>query len=209
MRTIKIVSLVAALSFVFGLSMRGTTQAQDNTVQVSGSLSGFSVAEVPIDFDLDSSPAPSGDTTGTGKQNVGGGVTFRGVSEADPHPGTGCPFPPLAGTQSCNIDGVTDGCLFDVVGGASAFRFDSSGDIATTQATGGTGCVNFNSANHFLPPYDDTATVNFKYTGGSGKFAGTTGNGQLTQSGQILFIDESGHSFSWFTARYSGTMTKP
>jgi hypothetical protein len=217
MGTIKIGFTLAAALFAFGFLLTGSAQAADSTVgaasastvNVSGSLSGTSVT-VPFDLDKDSSSG-AGDSvqsTAAGKQNVGGEFTSQAVTEGDPKPGAGCSTAHT--TQAgCTIDGVTNGCLYNLVGGVGVMRFTLNGDISSFQVTGGTECIDFNSSKGFAPPFNFSITEAIAYTGGSGRFAGTSGSGTFTGSGRILAADPGFHAFSWFQATYTATMTMP
>jgi hypothetical protein len=203
MSAIKIGSTLAAVLFALGFLLTGRAQAED----ISGSLSGTAVA-VSFDFDKDSSTLNSAQFTGAGEQNVGGEFSAQAIIEADPTPGKGCSRAPT--TQAgCSIDGVTNGCLYNLTGGVGALRFNSNGDISSFQVTGGTQCEDFNSSKGFAPPYDFTLSADTAWTGGSGEFAGATGNGTVTGSGRILATDLAGHAFSWLQATYTATLTMP
>jgi hypothetical protein len=207
MRAIRLGLIAAALTCAFSFLLSGSSQAKgkDPTETISGSYSG-STATTGFDFDNDNPSDQSGDLSAAGTQQGAGQFNMRRVTEIEPVPGSGCGAFPAKG---CNIDGVTDGCLFTSVGSFGAFRFNSSGDILIFQQTGGTTCINPNTASGVTPPFDFTATLNWSFNGGSGKFAGVTGSAVDTESGQVTVLDHAGHSFGWNAGTYTGTLTQP
>jgi hypothetical protein len=101
-------------------------------------------------------------------------------------------FPPFntMGVSCKQPEGGT-GCLFDLVGGSDVYRFSDGGLLFVVNELG-TACVDL--ATSFVT-YSSSAGL---ITGGTGKFAGTTGTLSFSGRTQALSSDSAGRSFGWF-----------
>ena len=200
MRTIRIVLLISAVAILLSLaSQRVDAAGNEFTSTFSGTF-----VTTAFDLDADSGTDLSFVDTIAGKTSGGGQFTGQSVVELDPVPGTGCAFA-LTTIKSCTLGSVTNACEFQSVGvGSKADRYSSTGDILTgTIPPGGeTLCFDSVTGNH-------AGSASGSITGGSGKFAGVTGTFTESFSGKTLSSDPQGHSFGWFQAQLTGTVTGP
>ena len=185
------------------------------TYNFTSTLSGSS-AQVPIDLDgtncttvngIVTCPADSNLFTGGGTITGGpepGQFTNQSVTETIPVSGTGCAVAP-GSIKGCSIGSVTDGCLYKNIGGNVVNRQVTTGDLLFAQLTSGKLCINFDTA----LPWSFTGNNQFSFIGGTGGFAGATGSGKVSFSGQILQNDPQGHGMSWDTGSVTGTITVP
>jgi len=148
---------------------------------------------VPMDVDGDG-PAQSSVATYSGKGS-GGQFVGQGVSEFKAHPGTGCKIAPTT-QAACVLNGVSDACEYDSEGGVSANTYKGTGDVQTFKRSSGSICIDFDSG----PPYNTDGTVVDVITGGTGRFAGSTGSITTHVWGQMLTLDSAGNGFSWYHA---------
>jgi len=148
---------------------------------------------VPMDIDGDG-PAQSSVSTYSGK---GGGGQFsgQGVSEFTPHPGTGCKIA-LTTQAACVLNGISDACEYDSEGGVSANVYQGTKDVQTFKRVSGSVCIDFDSG----PPFKTEGTVVDAITGGTGRFAGSTGSITTHVLGEMLTLDSAGNGFSWYRA---------
>ena len=207
MRTIRITLLISAVAILLSLASQRVGAAGNEF------KSTFSGTFVTTAFDLDSdscagTPPVCTDLsfvdTIAGKTSGGGQFTGQSVVELDPVSGTGCAFAPTA-IKSCTLGTVTNACEFQSVGvGSEADRYSSTGDILTgiIPPGGETLCFDSSTGNH-------AGSATGSITGGSGKFAGVTGTFTESFNGKTLSSDPQGHSFGWFQAQLTGTVTGP
>jgi hypothetical protein len=210
MRTIRIALLISAVAILLSLaSQRVEAAGNEFTSTFSGTfvttafdLDGDScMGTPPVCTDLSFLDTIAGKTAG----GIGGGqFTGQSLVELVGVPGTGCAFAPTA-IKSCTLGTVANACEFQSVGvGSKADRYSSTGDILTgiIPSGGETLCFDSATGNH-------AGSASGSITGGSGKFAGVTGTFTESFNGKTLSSDPQGHSFGWFQAQLTGTVTGP
>ena len=150
----------------------------------------------------------SSSNTGVSGQATPGGKFLRpGVAEGAAVPGVGCSVAPTQ-IQSCTINGHTNGCAYTWEGGSFINNYASGSLLFEKLNPGGSLCIDFNSPS-FAAPYSFTFSSSSTYTGGTGTFAGATGNVTTTGSGEIQIVDAAGHEFGWSNQSFTGTINLP
>jgi hypothetical protein len=198
LKKIGIFSLMALTVGGFVVSVAQSAAFADGDHSGHFSTSGTSYT-VPMDVDGDG-PAQSSISTYTGKGS-GGQFIGQGVSEFKAHPGTGCKVAPT--TQAgCVLNGVSNACEYDSEGGVSANTYQGTKDVQTFKRLSGSICIDFGGG----APYNTDGTVVDAITGGTGRFAHSSGSITTHVWGQILSMDSAGNGFSWYRAE--GTMSK-
>ena len=154
----------------------------------------------PVCTDLSRLDTIAGKTSGG---IAGGQSTGQSVVELEGVPGAGCAIAPTI--KGCTLGAEVNACEFQSVGvGTKADRYSSTGDILTgiIPPGGETLCFDSATGNH-------AGSATGSITGGSGKFAGVTGTFTESFNGKTLSSDPQGHSFGWFQAQLTGTVTGP
>ncbi len=213
MRIFRRISLCAAVGLLLILVRTGANA--QTTYNFTSTVSGSS-AQVPIDLDGTNCttmngilicPADSNLFTGGGTITGGpepGQFTSQSVTETIPVPGTGCSVAPSS-IKGCSIGSVKDGCLYKNIGGNVVNRQVTTGDLLIAKLTSGKLCINFDTA----LPWSFTGNNQFSFIGGTGGFAGATGSGTVSFTGQILQNDQQGHGMNWDTGSVTGTIMVP
>jgi len=112
--------------------------------------------------------------TSTDEENVAGSGTFGQFTFRDLRAASNSPQP----SATCSAT------FFPSVAGGAVFRFQD-GNLMTATLTGGGDCIDFvHMTAH--------CTLTFKITGGTGRFAGATGNLTYSETPGVVFLDSTG-----------------
>ena len=195
-RKLKRINVLWSAALTVGSALFFATQS----VALAGSyVSAGTSYTVAIDLDGDADMSSVSNYTGKGP---GGQFAGQGISEFQPvKTGAGGCF--LDATQDgCTVNGKVDGCLYEAVGGASENTYQGPFDVETFERVTGTDstvCIDFDTPGG-KPPFSTLGTMTDNRTGGTGRFAGQTGQIVTVVHGQIMTMDSTGAGFSWYRA---------
>jgi hypothetical protein len=138
-----------------------------------------------------------------GEAGTFGQATGRPARSYQPHPSQDVTETAPDG-KTCTVSGhaANAGTEYTLVGDSDIVRYSSNGDLQYRQATSVTSCVDTSSG---TPPFAFTDQGSGIIIGGTGRFAGASGNYSFSDSGSIL-SQPSSPGFGFF-AGAQGTVS--
>jgi hypothetical protein len=170
----------------------GSSKADAGKLSLKGSFSGTFV-NTQTDTDADGVKASLNSVVAKGTL---GSSTIQGVNEYV-----------FSGPATCPNGNAGDGftllrSLNPAAPANFVQRFESTGDLLFSEETSGTLCFDPDASIEFF----STTT---KITGGTGRFEGATGTGEVSGTAKTLFEDAAGNFFGAQSGTFTATITTP